>query len=93
MYRSTFLYKGKKDEELTLRDLLTFDESEKNISGLDLSKATPEDKLAIEHLGKDFFENLQPYIKKYYRNSLKENIGFGSLSKKTLNNSKKKENE
>jgi len=93
MYRSTFLYKGKKDEELTLRDLLTFDESEKNISGLDLSKATPEDKLAIEHLVKDFFENLQPYIKKYYRNFLKENIGFGSLSKKTLNNSKKKENE
>lgn len=58
-------------------------ENPTSIEGLSCDKMTEEDKNQIISLIKEFNEKMKPYVKKYYRKYLQENI-IGPVTRSEL---------
>jgi len=60
-----------KDEE---RELFQMNNDEKHIAGIDLTKLSDEEIKSFLKTQKEYEEKIKPFVKKAYRNFIKENI-------------------
>lgn len=82
MNRYKFFYEkanGDKNEY----DLLITNSTPERFYGIDLNKLNEEEKKEVKKIQKEYEEKMSPYIKKAYRNFIKENI-LESLEQETL---------
>lgn len=71
---SRFKYKKKKTGEVKEYNMLVLYETETHLAGIDYSKLTKDEITTVTKIQMEYEKVLHPFVKKAYRNFIKENI-------------------